>query len=161
MSSLPGIKKIAAMVVLRHGDQFLLLCRAKSPNMGKYVPVGGKLDPFERPVDAARRETLEETGIRVEHLRYCGILTETSPVDYNWQCHIYLADIDYCPPPHCDEGVLQWVTPEELATLPVPPTDGLIYQYIAEGRVFAIDALYDDALNLLEMHEEIAGERVF
>ena len=156
-----GLKRTAAMVVLRNGEQLLLLRRAKPPHIGKYVPVGGKLDPFERPMDAARRETLEETGIRVDNLRYCGILTETSPGDYNWQCHIYLADIDYLPPPPCDEGTLEWIAFDDLASIPTPPTDLLIYQYIVEERVFALDALYDEALNLLEMTEEIAGERVF
>jgi len=149
------------MVVLRNGEQLLLLRRAKPPHIGKYVPVGGKLDPFERPIDAARRETLEETGIVVKDLHYCGVLTETSPGDYNWLCHIYLADIDYLPPPPCNEGTLEWIAFDDLANIPTPPTDLLIYQYIVEERVFALDALYDEALNLLEMTEEIAGERVF
>jgi len=161
MSIPVGLKRTAAMVVLRNGEQFLLLRRAKPPHIGKYVPVGGKLDPFERPIAAARRETLEETGIRVDNLRYCGVLTETSPGDYNWLCYIYLADIDFHPPPVCDEGTLEWIAFNDLAKIPTPPTDLLIYQYIVEARVFALDALYDEALNLLEMTEEIVGERVF
>ncbi len=152
---------MAAMVVLRSGDELLLLRRAKPPHVGKYVPVGGKLDPFERPVDAARREAFEETGIRVGQLHYCGVLTETSPVDYNWLCHIYLADINHLPPPLCDEGVLEWIAMSDLPAVPTPPTDLLIYRYIVENRIFALDAVYDEALNLLEMNEEIVGERVY
>ncbi|NUO03084.1 MAG: NUDIX domain-containing protein [Saprospiraceae bacterium] len=156
-----GLKRVAAMVVLRHEQQLLLLRRAKPPHVGKYVPVGGKLDPFERPVDAARRETFEETGIAVKDLHYCGVLTESSPVDYNWICYIYLADIDFQAPPPCDEGILEWVAFDDLASIPTPPTDLLIYQYLVQKRVFALDALYDEALNLLEMTEEITGERVY
>ena len=35
------------MCILQQGDQFLLLKRGKEPNKGMYVPVGGKLEPFE------------------------------------------------------------------------------------------------------------------
>ncbi|MBL7775432.1 MAG: NUDIX hydrolase, partial [Saprospiraceae bacterium] len=45
------MKKIAVMVILRCGDQLLLLLRAKAPNAGKYAPVGGKLEAHERPID--------------------------------------------------------------------------------------------------------------
>ena len=75
-----GLKKVAAMCVLKHQDQFLLLKRAKEPNRGMYVPVGGKLDPFESAYEAVLRETLEETGIQLESAKYCGTLTETSPL---------------------------------------------------------------------------------
>ena len=61
----PGIKRTAAMIVLRHGEEFLLLRRNKEPNAGCYVPVGGKLEPHERPVDAAIRETREEAGLHI------------------------------------------------------------------------------------------------
>jgi len=156
-----GLKRTAAMVVLRNGNRLLLLLRAKAPNQHKYVPVGGKLEPFETPIAAARRETLEETGIQVDVLRYCGVLIETSPTEYNWQCNIYLADIENQPPPPCDEGILEWIAFEDIPNIPTPPTDLMIYQYILEGRPFALDAVYDADLNLLEMMENISGERLF
>ena len=89
-----GLKRIATMVVLRHESAFLLLERNKMPNAGMYVPVGGKVEPYERPVDTAVRETAEETGIQLsrEQLTYGGVLTETSPVRYNWLCFIFMAD---------------------------------------------------------------------
>ena len=67
-----GLKRTAAMVVLRYQRSFLLLKRIKEPHIGKYVPVGGKLDPFEDPYSAALRETYEETGIAVQQLKYGG-----------------------------------------------------------------------------------------
>ena len=44
MSFPPGLKRATVMVVLRSGDQFMLLKRAKEPNKGLYVPVGGKIE---------------------------------------------------------------------------------------------------------------------
>jgi len=155
-----GLKRSAAMVVLRHGDYFLLLRRNKPPHAGKYVPVGGKLEPFEDPYTAALRETYEETGIRVERLIYGGVLIESSPTAYNWQCNIYLADIRKVEPPPCDEGVLEWIPFAEVAGVPTPPTDWHIYQYLMQGKPFAINAVYDEELNLLAMYEEIEGRKL-
>lgn len=150
------------MVVLRHQSQFLLLERARPPHVGKYVPVGGKLEPFESPDHAAIRETYEETGIRIapEALHFGGVLVETSPIDYNWQCHIYLADIPFQAPPPCDEGILKWFNYPELATIPTPPTDWHIYQYLVRGQAFVFNAIYDADLNLVRMVEDIEGVRV-
>ncbi len=158
-----GLKRIATMVVLRHEDAFLLLKRNKMPNEGMYVPVGGKVEPYERPIDTAVRETAEETGIQLtrEQLTYGGVLTETSPVHYNWLCFIFIAAIEWVPPPPCDEGTLHWVPRSGLLNLPTPPTDWQIYEYLMSGQPFALDALYDAELNLLEMREEISGKVVF
>jgi 8-oxo-dGTP diphosphatase len=44
-----GHKQPAVLSVLKSGNQFLLLKRAKEPNKGKYTPVGGKIEPYEDP----------------------------------------------------------------------------------------------------------------
>ena len=160
MSFPPGLKRTAAMIVLRHEDQFLLLRRNKEPNRDRYVPVGGKLDPYEDPYSAAVREAREETGLTIEHLRYCGTLVETSPVEYNWWCHIYLADIPFQAAPYCNEGTLEWVPYERVLDLPTPPTDWHIYEYLLRGQPFAFNAIYNEKLELLSMVEEIEGKRV-
>lgn len=153
-----GYKRSAAMVVLRHQQQFMLLKRARAPHIGKYVPVGGKLEPFEDPYTAALRETEEETGIRLEQLQYGGVLIESSPIDYNWQCNIYLADIDFREPPACDEGTLEWIHFEDIANISTPPTDLAIYQYLMRQQPFALNAIYDAEMNLTRMVEEIEGK---
>lgn len=145
------------MVVLRQQNQFLLLKRANEPNIGMYVPVGGKLEPYESPLAAAIRETYEETGIKIDSPKYCGVLIESSPTKYNWQCNIYLADIAYQAPPFCDEGILEWIPFEDVLNVPTPPTDWHIYQYIMQNKPFAFDAIYDKDLNMLELREEIEG----
>ncbi len=161
MSKFPlGLKRSAAMIVLRHQQQFLLLERANEPHKGKLVPVGGKLEPFEDPYTAALREAEEETGIKLSQLQYTGVLIESSPNAYNWQCNIYLADIPYQPPPYCDEGILRWVHYDEIPNISTPPTDWHIYQYIMRGQIFAFNARYDEALNLLSLVDEIEGKEV-
>lgn len=150
------MKKIAVMVILRCNDQYLLLRRAKAPNAGLYAPVGGKLEPHERPVDAAIRETLEETGIAIAAPTLCGVLSETAPVDYNWLCYIYLVDIEYQEPPYCNEGALEWVSFDQLSQIPLPATDLTIYNYVRRGQKFVFDAVFDAELNLVAMVDELA-----
>lgn len=158
-----GIKRTASMVVLRSGKQFLLLKRKKKPNKGCYVPVGGKIDPHERPIDAALRETEEETGFRLQRhqLKFGGVLAESAPNDYNWVCFIYIADIDYCEPPYCDEGILEWVHFDNLSSIPTPPTDLQIYLYLSTQTPFTLDAQYDSEHKLVEMYEEISDQLLF
>jgi len=154
-----GHKRAVAMVILRHQDSFLLLKRIKAPYIGKYVPVGGKLEPYEDPYQAALRELQEETGLVLNDLHYGGQLTETSPIHYNWWSTIYWANIEKIDPPYCDEGTLEWISFDQLPSIPTPPTDLQIYKYIVQGQPFALNALFDKDLNLLEMTEEISGVR--
>ncbi len=160
MSIPTGFKKSAAMVVLRHKEQLLLLKRANPPHPGKFLPVGGKLEPFEDPYSAALRETEEETGIRLDALTFSGILIETSPFAYNWQSSIYIADIDYRLPPPCDEGDLVWIPYQDVFTIPTPETDRHIYLYIMQNKPFVFNAIYDDQMTLTRMTEEIEGKIV-
>ena len=156
-----GLKRTAVICVLRNGSNFLLLKRLKEPNRDQYTPVGGKLDPFESPIRAAYRETWEETGIKAEKMTFCGVLTESSPTAYNWMSYVYVADVDYIPAPPCNEGELEWISFDNLLTVPTPKTDWFIYEYLLTNKPFAFNAEYDDELNLLIMQEELEEVIVF
>ncbi len=153
-----GIKKVSVLCILQSGEQFLLLKRKNPPNQGLYTPVGGKLDPFETPLQAALRETKEETGIELDDMTFCGILTETSPTKYNWICYTYLAEIPYQEAPPCDEGTLEWIAFDVLSELPTPKTDWHIYDYSSRGQSFIFEAEYDADLQLLKMKELLLNQ---
>ncbi len=161
MNQIPeGLKRAATLCILKNKDSFLLLKRLKEPNKDSFTPVGGKLDPFESPLKAAIRETFEETGIKVETMKYCGILTESSPTKYNWINFVYIAEIDFIEPPFCNEGTLMWIPFDELLNVPTPKTDWFIYKYILDGKPFSLNAEYDENLNLLSMIEEIENTKI-
>jgi 8-oxo-dGTP diphosphatase len=155
-----GIKKAAVFCILQCEHQFLLLERNKDPNQGKMVPVGGKIDPFETPLQAVIRETKEETGLNIVNPIFCGILTETSPSKYNWISYIYTTQIEFVPAPTCDEGTLHWVDIKNIHTLNTPPTDMSIYTYVAEGKKFILDATYDKDMNMVSLYEELQGLQI-
>ncbi|WP_276682592.1 NUDIX hydrolase [Empedobacter brevis] len=161
MNTIPiGLKRTATLCVLRHQDKFLLLKRLKEPNKDNYTPVGGKLDAFENPLNAAIRETFEETGITVDTMKFCGILTESSPTKYNWVNYVYMADIDDIEPPLCNEGTLAWISFSELLNVPTPKTDWFIYKYLLDNKTFVFNADYDQELNLITMIEEIENHKL-
>jgi 8-oxo-dGTP diphosphatase len=155
-----GIKKCAVFCILTAGDQYLLLKRAKEPNKGKYVPVGGKIDRFETPNDAVIREVFEETSIQLDSVIYCGSLVETSPINYNWISFIYSMEIPFQSSPACDEGQLEWIHESQLKNLDTPATDWQIYQYIKNDRKFALDAVFDNEMKMVKMVEMLSGDIV-
>ncbi|PRB82359.1 NUDIX hydrolase [Chryseobacterium culicis] len=155
-----GMKKVATLCILRNKDKFLLLKRLKEPNKDMYVPVGGKIDPFENPDDAVVREVMEETGIHITSKQFCGILTETSPVKYNWISYVYVSDIEFVDAPYCNEGELEWIEAENLADIPTPLTDLYIYDYVSKGEVFAFNAIYDSELNLISLWEQYSNTQI-
>ena len=155
-----GLIKIATLCVLRYKNKFLLLKRFNEPNKGKYVPVGGKLKNYESPKDGVIRETLEETGIIIKEPKFFGILTESSPTDYNWISYIFCSEIKYILPPISDEGKLEWIEYDKIKKIPTPLTDHHIYKFILENKKFIINAQYNKELKLLEMTEEISNSKI-
>ena len=150
-----GLIKIATLCVLRYKNKFLLLKRFNEPNKGKYVPVGGKLKNYESPTQGVIRETFEETGIKIKNPKFYGILTETSPSDYNWISYIYSVKIDFIEPPVSNEGNLEWIDYNKIKNIPTPLTDHYVYKYILEEKRFIFNAEYDMKLNMKMMIENI------
>jgi ADP-ribose pyrophosphatase YjhB (NUDIX family) len=61
---------LAALAVVIHNDQVLLVQRGKALDHGLWGVPGGHVDPGETALRAAERELLEETGITATAQRY-------------------------------------------------------------------------------------------
>ena len=59
-------KHFVTSVYLLHEEKTLLL---KHPKLGKWLPPGGHVEENETPIEAARREVMEETGLELEFLQ--------------------------------------------------------------------------------------------
>ncbi len=66
----------ASVFILRKGE-VLLARRQFAPFKGKYDVVGGFLEYGEHPLKGARRETREETGLKVRILGLLGVYMDT------------------------------------------------------------------------------------
>ncbi len=57
---------LAAGAVVIHDECLLLVQRSHPPQTGRWTLPGGRCEPGETPAQAAARETLEETGVRIK-----------------------------------------------------------------------------------------------
>lgn len=156
-----GHKQAAVLNILISDAGYLLLRRRKEPNRGLFTPVGGKIDAFETPEQAARRETLEETGIVIGETTLAGILVDTAPTSNNWVCFVYTSRIAFQEPPPCPEGELEWIAVDKIDTLPIPVSDRYIYELIGKGTPFVLSAVYNDKNVVQEIKEELTGVSVY
>ncbi len=126
---------------------YLMLHRVKKKNdmnHDKWIGVGGKLENGESPFDCARREILEECGIEVTDLSYRGIITFVSDEYGTEYMHLFTAtnfkgEIDY----NCNEGNLEWVKKENVASLPIWEGDKIFLRLLdEEKRFFSLKLCY-------------------
>lgn len=113
-----------AVTVVRKGDRVLAVHERKHGQLW-YLPAG-RVEPGETFAEAARRETLEETGVpvvlegvlRIEHAPY--------PDGARLRVIFMARPADDTPPksePDDESLEARWVTLEELAELPLRGSD--------------------------------------
>jgi 8-oxo-dGTP pyrophosphatase MutT (NUDIX family) len=138
-----------AVVVVRRGDRFLIVQEQKQGQRW-YLPAG-RVEPGESFAAAARRETLEESGIPV---RLVGVLrVEHSPDAAGSRLRVvFVAEpMDDTPlksVPDDESLGAAWVTLDELAAYPLRgPVVRELFEYVAGGGpVFPLDILQPEGL---------------
>ena len=158
-----GKKKCVALCLLKNKDSYLLIRRGKTKtkkedDYGMYLPIGGKLEPYENPEEAAKREVLEETGYKIDTLEFKGMIIDNSKTNYNWVDFVYLSEIPYIEPKETDEGFLEWINKDDIESLPTPEIDKYVYKYVINNQKFIFNNIYDNELNLCYSKEELSGE---
>ena len=93
---------------LVQNQQVLMLERQKEPNKGLWNGVGGHIELGESPNHACVREIEEETGILVDGIHFCGVLSWESWYFPAGGMYIYRADPEVTRVVASDEGPLEW-----------------------------------------------------
>lgn len=161
---LEGYKKAVSLCILKNNNHYLLLKRGKSKtkkeeDCGLYIPVGGKIEPFETPEEAAKREIKEEVGIEITNIDFKGIIVETcKTIDYNWIDFVFIADVVCFVPSECEEGVLEWINKDDIFSIPAPEIDKEMYKYIINNEKFIFNDIYNNDMELIYAKEEIKGK---
>ena len=117
-----GIKVFTTLGYLKRGDTYLMLHRNKKKNdenEGKWIGVGGHIEPGESILGCLKREVKEETGYTVKKARYLGkidFLNDRYPCE---RMYLYAVPEFEGEERVCDEGDLAWVNKNDIMNLPL------------------------------------------
>lgn len=115
--------RLGAGVAILRGGRLLLIRRRREPEAGAWGLPGGKVDLFETAADAASREVLEETGLRIEASELLCVVDHIDrKAGHHWFAPVYVVEGTCGEPrivePEKHDG-LEWFA---LDALPAPLT---------------------------------------
>jgi 8-oxo-dGTP pyrophosphatase MutT (NUDIX family) len=103
---------------------------------GKWNGLGGKVKPGESPVECARREVLEESGLTLGDVKPRGRLTFSFQGKEDWVVHVFSSTSFEGEPVASDEGILRWFPDDSIPYDEMWPDDRHWVPFILEGSDF-------------------------
>lgn len=138
--------KLATLCYPRQDGRTLMVHRIKKQNdmhQGKWNGLGGKLEPGESPEECARREILEESGLRAGRLQLKGFLTFPSfSNDEDWYAFVYIATDLEGELIDSPEGTLAWIENDRLVELNLWAGDRIFLSWLGRPGVFSGKFVY-------------------
>ena len=131
--------KDATLCYIEQDGKYLMMLRNKKrsdPNEGKWIGVGGKLEAGETPMECARREIREETGLVATEMIHFGDVYFYSDVWEEEIMRLFLVKRFEGRLTRCDEGELHWIDKSEIFDLNLWDGDRIFLQYLINGRRF-------------------------
>src|SRR5690349_15795530 len=90
----------AGAIVRDDRDRVLLVRRGREPGLGQWSVPGGRVEPGESSRDAAVREVLEETGLRVVVTGVAGYVERAAPDGGVFEIEDWFARVEPGTDPH-------------------------------------------------------------
>lgn len=121
-----------------HSGDVLMLYRNKKkndPSQGKWIGVGGKLEPGETPDDCVKREVREETQLNIFDLRSRGVVYFCSSQWESEEMYLYTAKTsEDAQTIECREGELHFVPRSQLKDLNLWEGDRIFLRMLMDGK---------------------------
>ena len=138
-------------VVIFRGKILLLYKNYKNRYEGWVLPKG-TVEPGEEFKDTAVREVKEETGYTLTSYRFRGLVTFISGNGVTEYMSLFTADGFEGEPVACNEGVLEWVSKEDVLKLNIWEGDKVFFKLLNEREdFFSLKLVYDGADKLVQV----------
>lgn len=134
---------------IEYENKYLMLYRnvdKSDGSLGKWLGVGGKIEPDENENDCFMREVMEETGISLtsDDISLRGIVDFKSDNYENERMYLYtaLVNSDYYNPA-CNEGNLKWINKDDILSLNMWEGDHVFLEkLLADESYFELSLIY-------------------
>ena len=131
---------------IEQDGKYLMLHRNKKKddiNKNKYIGIGGHLEHGETPEECIIRETLEETGLKLENPVLRGMITfvmdEVTEHSFLYTCDAFSGCIHVCT-----EGELVWIEKDKVLEVPLWEGDRIFLPLLGtEERFFNLKLVYE------------------
>lgn len=139
---------------LYHGDEYLFIKRSadKRIDPGRLNGIGGRVEPGENFLDAAIRETKEETGYQVKasDMSLCGVVRLEGGYKEDWVMVFFKTKVPLKKVPHgikTDDGTLHWLHKDKVLDSKYELVDDLNYcfkEIVNDDCIFFMNARMDE-----------------
>lgn len=130
----------------------LLLKRNRQPMKGMYTGVGGKAEWNEDVRLSCFREVKEETELEISKLTLRGIIKTIYQAGHSsWILFVFTAQAHNDQFGKCDEGTLEWVDRQDVASYPLIGFIKEIIPFVLDGNEFVEGTIFhDDEGNVID-----------